>query len=216
MKTKVLTILALLAALYPCRAVAQTLNDPSPALPERAIELSFNYSTLRTNAPVGGCGCFWTNGGSVELAVPLWRYVSSVAEFSGEHSGSIPGNSGVGLNLISALGGVRVTRPLNKRFIPYAQGLVGVVHAFDSSFPGALGTTPSATSFALAAGGGLELASPPLARPARPGGLSIHATSEQHGQSTTRPPALGGNRPAPQPLFAYKAMIPFVLNECCT
>jgi outer membrane immunogenic protein len=157
MKIKVLTVLALLAALYPVRGSAQTLNDPAPALPEHFIELSFNYSTLRTNAPVGECGCFWTNGGSVELAVPLWRYVSSVAEFSGGHSGSIPGNSGVGLNLISALGGVRVARPLNRRFIPYAQGLVGVVHAFDSYFPSSLGSTPSATSFALAAGGGLEV-----------------------------------------------------------
>ncbi len=157
MKTRVLTLLVLLAALYPSHGAAQTPNDPAPALPEHFIELSFNYSTLRTNAPVGGCGCFWTNGGSVELAVPLWRYVSSVAEFSGEHSGSIAGNSGVGLNLISALGGVRVARQLNKRFIPYAQGLVGVVHAFDSAFPGAVGTTPSATSFALAAGGGLEV-----------------------------------------------------------
>jgi opacity protein-like surface antigen len=96
------------------------------------------------------------------MAVPLWRHLSSVAEFSGEHAGSIPGNSGTSLSLISALAGVRLTRPVNKKLVPFAQGLIGVVHAFDSYFPGSSGPTTSATSFALAAGGGIDVAISPL------------------------------------------------------
>jgi outer membrane immunogenic protein len=157
-KTKILTTLMLLLALLTVRGAAQIATGP---------ELSYAYSALRTNAPVGGCGCFWNSGGSVELAVPLWRHFSSVAEFSGEHAGSIPGNSGTGLSLISALAGVRLTRPVNKKLVPFAQGLIGVVHAFDSYFPRSSGPATSATSFALAAGGGIDVAVSPrwLVRP---------------------------------------------------
>jgi|ERR1700691_3586699 outer membrane immunogenic protein len=153
MKTKMLTTLMLLSAVLTVRGAAQIATGP---------ELSYTYSALRTNAPVGGCGCFWASGGSVEMAVPLWRHLSSVAEFSGEHAGSIPGNSGTSLSLISALAGVRLTRPVNKKLVPFAQGLIGVVHAFDSYFPGSSGPTTSATSFALAAGGGIDVAISPL------------------------------------------------------
>jgi outer membrane immunogenic protein len=158
MKTKILTTLVLLSALLTVRGAAQIATGP---------ELSYTYSALRTNAPVGGCGCFWNSGGSMELAVPLWRHFSSVAEFSGEHAGSIPGNSGTSLSLISALAGVRVTRPVNKKFVPFAQGLIGVVHAFNSYFPSSSGPTTSATSFALATGGGIDVAVSPrwLVRP---------------------------------------------------
>jgi opacity protein-like surface antigen len=56
---------------------------------------------------------------------------------------------------------------VNKKVVPFAQGLIGVVHAFDSYFPGSSGPTTSATSFALAAGGGIDVAVSPrwLVRP---------------------------------------------------
>jgi outer membrane immunogenic protein len=186
MKTKTLTTLMLLSALLTVRGVAQIPSGPGPTLPEHATELSYTYSALRTNAPVGGCGCFWNSGGSVELAVPLWRHFSSVTEFSGEHANSIPGNSGTALSLMSALAGVRVTRPVNKKFILFAQGLIGVVHAFDSYFPGSSGPTTSATSFALATGGGIEVAVSPrwLVRPVQVEYQFMHlpnnAGNEQH------------------------------------
>jgi hypothetical protein len=185
MKTKSLIILAILSVLLTLPCVAQNGGGPTLQL-ERADEISFTYSALRTNAPVGGCGCFWNSGGTVELAVPLWRHFSSVSEFSGQHAGSIPGNSGTSLSLISALAGLRLSRPLNKKVVPFAQSLIGVVHAFDSYFPGSLGPTASATSFALATGGGIDVAVSPrwVVRPVQVEYQFMHlpnnAGNEQH------------------------------------
>jgi outer membrane immunogenic protein len=126
--------------------------------PDKTLaEVSLTYSTLRTNAPVGGCGCFWANGGTMEVAVPFWRHVSAVGEFSGETASSIPGNTGAGLSLISGMGGLRLGRSMHTRFKPFVQGLIGGVHAFNSYFPGSNTPTTSANSFALAAGGGLDI-----------------------------------------------------------
>jgi hypothetical protein len=89
LKTKILTTLMLLPALLTVHGAAQISTGPVSMQPERATELSYTYSTLRTNAPVGGCGCFWNSGGSVELAVPLWRHFSSVTEFSGDRENRV-------------------------------------------------------------------------------------------------------------------------------
>ena len=184
MRTKKLIPVAILFVFVLLTVPGRAQNVGSPA--RRADEISFTYSALRTNAPVGGCGCFWNSGGSVELAMPLWRHFSSVAEFSGEHAGSIPGNSGTALSLISALAGLRLSHPLNKRLVPFAQGLIGVVHAFDSYFPASSGPKESATSFALAAGGGIEVAVSPrwLVRPVQLEYQFMHlpnnAGNEQH------------------------------------
>jgi outer membrane immunogenic protein len=157
MKNKILMTLALLWSLLTLRVNAHAQSVTATTEHRHAPEISFTYSALHTNAPVGGCGCFWTSGGSVEFAVPVWRYFSWVGEFSGEHAGAIPGFGGVGLSLISGLTGARVSHPLRKRFDPFAQGLVGVAHAFDSYFPNSSGPMTSATSFASAVGGGVDI-----------------------------------------------------------
>ncbi|HEY0784949.1 MAG TPA: hypothetical protein VGD62_03700 [Acidobacteriaceae bacterium] len=148
---------AALATALAAPALAQTGAQPSQ--PEKnPVELSITYSALRSNAPVGGCGCFWMGGGSAELAVPLWRYVSAVAEVSGQHTSHLPQGGGVGLSLLSGMGGLRVGRPMHTRFTPFGQGLVGGVHAFDSYFPGSTRSTTYATSMAMAAGLGIDVA----------------------------------------------------------
>jgi opacity protein-like surface antigen len=141
-------------------AVSAALAAPgfAQAGPGKTLaEVSLTYSALRTNASVGDCGCFWANGGTMEVAVPMWRYVAAVGEFSGETANSIPGNTGAGLSLISGMGGLRLSRSMHSRFKPFVQGLFGGVHAFDSYFPSSSGSTTSASSFALAAGGGLDV-----------------------------------------------------------
>ena len=155
--TKLMT-LAALAATLAAPALAQTAT-PMQTQPEKTIaEVSFTYSALRANAPVGGCGCFWTRGGSAELAVPIWRFVAGVVEFSGEHTNHVPQEGTTGFSLISGMVGLRVSRPMHTRFTPFAQGLVGGVHAFDSIFPGSTRSTTYATSMAVAAGLGLDVA----------------------------------------------------------
>ena len=143
----------LIVSALPAKAqnVAATNSRP-------VAELSFTYSGLRSNVPVGNCGCFWMRGGSAELAVPLWRNFSGVAELSGEHINNLPGNPGIGLGLISGMGGVRATQSFHTRWSPFAQGLFGAVHGFDSYFPSHSAPTTYATSFAMAAGLGLDFA----------------------------------------------------------
>ena len=144
--------LSLFAAALP--AWAQT---PMTMPGRPPIDLSIAYSGLRSNVPVGNCGCFWMEGGSAEIAVPLWRQVSAVAELSGEHINNLPGIPGIGLGLISGMGGVRLSHAFHTRWSPFAQGLFGAVHGFDSYFPGNSAPTTYATSFAMAAGLGLDL-----------------------------------------------------------
>lgn len=127
--------------------------------PKNTIDATIMFTELHANAPVGGCGCFWMSGGSGELAIPIWRNFSAVAEANGEHTGNIP-NFNVGLSLMTGLGGLRMRVPTHTLFQPYAQAMFGGVHGFDSYFPAPVGKLPTTydTSFAMAIGGGVDLA----------------------------------------------------------
>jgi opacity protein-like surface antigen len=127
--------------------------------PQNSFDASVMYTELHANAPVGGCGCFWMEGGSGEIAIPLWRNFSGVMQVNGETTGNIP-TFNVGLSLLTGLGGLRMRIPNHTRFQPYGEGLFGGVHGFDSYFPARLGKLPTSydTSFALAVGGGLDIA----------------------------------------------------------
>ena len=155
--TSLMTLAALAAAgMLPGAVQAASNTGTAPA--KTLAEVSITYSALRANAPVGGCGCFWMNGGTAELAIPAWKYFSGVAELSGEHTGHIPQYGAVGLSLLSAMGGVRISRNVRTRYVPFAQTLVGGVHAFGSEFPGGTPFHTSASSFAMVDGVGLDLA----------------------------------------------------------
>ena len=98
------------------------------------LEVSFAYSYLRTNANPGQCGCFNMNGGNVEGALHIYRGLSAVADFGGENTGSV-NNGGRGLSLISFTAGPRFSFSFHRRFAPFAQGLFGAAHGFNSYFP---------------------------------------------------------------------------------
>ncbi len=138
--------------LLPTAAVAQQK-------PENTIEADVMFSALHANAPAGGCGCFWMAGGIGELAIPIWRNFAFVGEGSGQHVDKISGTN-VSLGLINGLGGLRMRIPTRTLFQPYAQALFGGVHGFDSYFPAPVGKLPTSydTSFAMAIGGGVDLA----------------------------------------------------------
>jgi outer membrane immunogenic protein len=128
--------------------------------PENTLDVTVTFSELHANAPVGGCGCFWMPGGTGELAIPVWRSFSAVAEAGGQHTtGNIPGFN-VGLGLISGMGGLRLRVPNHTKFQPFGQALFGGVHGFDSYFPAPVGKLPTSydTSFAMSIGGGLDVA----------------------------------------------------------
>jgi opacity protein-like surface antigen len=127
--------------------------------PANTIDAYATFSEMRANAPVGGCGCFWMSGGTGGFSVPVWRNFSAVVEAGGNHTDHIP-RFNTGLSLFYGMGGVRMRVPNHTRFQPFGQGLFGGVHGFDGYFPDQVGKLPTSydTSFALAVGGGLDIA----------------------------------------------------------
>jgi outer membrane immunogenic protein len=128
--------------------------------PKNALDVTVMFSELHANAPVDGCGCFWMPGGTGELALPLWKNFSAVAEAGGQHTtGNIPGFN-VSLGLVSGMGGLRMRVPNHTKFQPFGQALFGGIHGFDSYFPAPVGKLPTTydTSFAMAIGGGVDVA----------------------------------------------------------
>ena len=126
--------------------------------PANKMDTYFTLSEMRANAPVGGCGCFWLNGGLGGFSVPVWRNFSAVVEAGGHTTGHIP-NFNTGLSLFYGMGGLRMRVANHTRLQPFGQGLFGGVHGFDSYFPAPVGKLPTSydTSFALAVGGGLDV-----------------------------------------------------------
>ena len=104
---------------------------------------------------------FWFKGGGADAAVTFWKGLGLAAAFTGDHAGSI--ESGVDVNKLSYLGGPRYTHTAWKaaagprRLQVYGQGLFGGVHGFDGLYPSSTGAKSSADSFAIQAGGGLNL-----------------------------------------------------------
>jgi len=159
-------ILLLCCAIVPSAAFAQTASTPAetpnPSLGGKTqsnaalLEVSFAYSYLRSNANPGQCGCFNMNGGNAEAALHLYRGFSAVADVSGENTDSV--NNGMrGLSLISFTAGPRFSFSFHRRFAPFAQGLFGAAHGFNSYFPVTAGPTGAATAFAMIAGGGFDV-----------------------------------------------------------
>jgi outer membrane immunogenic protein len=120
------------------------------------VEIFAGYSNLRANQGPGQCGCFNMNGGSIQASFHVNRGLSAVADLSGEHSGSI-NNGPEGLSLISFTVGPGFTYPVHRHYALLAHALFGAVHGFDSSFPVASRITAATNSFALIAGGGLDI-----------------------------------------------------------
>lgn len=119
------------------------------------IEISAGYSSLRTNANPGRCGCFFMNGGSTEVAFHAYRWFSAVADLTGARADKVNGGP-QGLSLVAFTAGPRFTYPVKGRYAPFAQALFGAAHGFDSYFPVASGSTGAANGFAMLLGGGLD------------------------------------------------------------
>ena len=96
------------------------------------------------------------NGGSGWIGFNFTHSVGIVGEIASQHASNISG-TGVGLTLTSFLAGPRYTWNRAGRFAPFAQTLIGGVHAGGELAPGSSGLTGSANAFAMTAGGGLDI-----------------------------------------------------------
>jgi len=123
-------------------------------------EVSLAYSPTEANAGPGQCGCFFMNGASVEGNFRTYRAFTTVVDVTAAHTGQIH-NTGQPFSLLMVTAGTRLNYRIGGDrfyyFKPFAQGLIGAAHGFDSAFPDKAGfIQPTANSFALLAGIGVD------------------------------------------------------------
>lgn len=132
------------------------------AKPKVSTDLGMTYDAERGEPTPSDCGCFWLQGGGADVAVTFWKGFGVAAGLTGQAASNNIA-PGVDLNKISFLAGPRYTytdwrSPGGKpRFQIYGQGLFGEVHAFNGVFPAPTGVVSSASSFAIQAGGGVNI-----------------------------------------------------------
>ena len=138
------------------------------AFPPQSMDVGVTLAFERAYIAPGNCDCFWFKGGGTDLSLPIWKGLGFAVALSGDHSSNV--TPGIDVNKISYLFGPRYTflpSALNQHFEPlhrtqaFGEALFGAVHAFNGSFPTAMGLTASADSFAMQLGGGIQI---PLAR----------------------------------------------------
>ncbi len=119
------------------------------------VEISAGYNYIRANAPPLGGDDFGLNGGYVSVDYNFLNWLSATGEFTYGHADKISA-LGQNLTLKTYMGGPKVLLRMN-RFVPYGEVLFGEAQGSDSYFPTATTFTTSASSFALSAGGGLDI-----------------------------------------------------------
>jgi outer membrane immunogenic protein len=123
---------------------------------EERVEMGANYSFVHTNAPPGDCGCFSMNGGAGWFAYNFTRGLAGVGEVGSVHASNIDGTT-AGLTITSYLVGPRYSRQFGKMLVPFAQVLLGGARADGELTFVRFGVAQPANSFALTAGGGLDI-----------------------------------------------------------
>ena len=132
-----------------------------------SADVTVTYNLERAKIASSNCGCFWLNGASAEAAVPLPFYsgFSAVGSFGGATASNI--TPGVSLSKFTYVFGPRYTYDISRytdRYISkhaaqvFGEALFGGTHAFGSSFPATGGAVPTANSFAMQLGGGVDVA----------------------------------------------------------
>jgi peptidoglycan-associated lipoprotein len=145
--------LSLLAAT--AASAQQTATDLRGASDPSRFDLAAGYNLINANAPPGECGCFTMNGGFVSGQVNLSPWLGAVGEVSMGHASQISA-LGQNLTLTTFMAGPRISLP-SQRFVPFGEFLVGGARGTGSYFPTSASSTTSASSFAYAAGGGLDV-----------------------------------------------------------
>jgi hypothetical protein len=118
------------------------------------------FATERSEVAPGQC-CFWFKGGGADAAVTFWKGLGIAASLTGDHAANAMPR--VDANKITFLVGPRYTWTTNAgnanrlRLQLFGQGLFGGMHGFDGLYPTSTGVTSTANSFAIQAGGGVNL-----------------------------------------------------------
>ncbi|HKE34723.1 MAG TPA: outer membrane beta-barrel protein [Candidatus Acidoferrum sp.] len=125
---------------------------PSVAQETKTKDISLEYSYLRANPATSGFPNFDANGGSASLAFNPRNWFGVAGEFSAYHVGSI-GAASVDTNLLTYMAGPQFYFRGYGRITPFVHQLFGAAHSTGTAF----GIPGSRNSFAMAAGGGVDV-----------------------------------------------------------
>jgi outer membrane immunogenic protein len=150
LRAMMMLMLAMGAATALARPTAAQSSAPK-------FEFGADYNFVRANGPPGTCACFSMNGGNGWIGYGLGNGFSVAGEFSGQHAGDING-SGEDLTLVSYLFGPKYSWRAAERWQPFGQVLLGGAHASGTFEPSVKGGSGSYNSFAMIAGGGMDIA----------------------------------------------------------
>jgi len=154
----------------PSQAPAKpSVTHKNPGAPR--VELFLGYSYLRAIPELAsGNRLVYLNGGSTSVAFNFNRYLGMVGDFGGFNdtrllltgAGQNPSVNAqvVGGSAFSYLAGPRLSFRDHGRLTPFAQVLFGGIHASDITLSGCTGNCtllPVENTFAMTAGGGLDL-----------------------------------------------------------
>jgi hypothetical protein len=142
-------LLGAMAVSLPVSAQQQTLKKIGVGAPV----ISVTYNLERGKAAMNGGG-FWLQGAGADVALPVYSRFSIAGSLSGAHASNI--QPGMDLNKLSYVAGPRFTYEIS-HFSIFGQGLFGGSHGFESIFPFPGAVKPSANSFAMQLGGGLDI-----------------------------------------------------------
>ena len=157
--------LLLIATLASALGVTAKAQNNMPSSPQPRYEVAVTYTFVRSNAPVGDCGCFNLNGGGASFAFGLGHSpFAVVADGSVTHNGGIyskdAGAPGSSLTMSTFLGGLRYRPQFGHGALkPFAQVLAGGVRTSGSVFSNqdSPAASTAATAFGAEVGGGLDL-----------------------------------------------------------
>ena len=140
---------------------SQQTQAPMTAPSKVSVDVAATFAVERAQVVPSQC-CFWFKGGGIDAGFTFWKGLGLAAALTGDHASNV--ERGVDVNKISYLAGPRYTFTAWKagaadprRLQIFAQGLFGGAHGFDGIYPAMPAATSTANSFAIQAGGGLNL-----------------------------------------------------------
>lgn len=167
-----IAVSALMAPLSLLQAQAKPTARKHHRVPKAELSLDYSHfgSGVGNSEGTNGNRLVGLNGGSASLAVNLNRYLGIVGDFGGYDANQLElvGSGANQPRAVSANGtaftylfGPRISYRNETRFTPFVQVLGGGVHAGPVTTSACTGTAcsplPSQNSFAMAAGGGLDI-----------------------------------------------------------
>lgn len=116
------------------------------------LQISAQVQGTKANAPPGQCGCFWMQGGGLQIHRAFAPSLGAVIDLSYAHNGAINGTDEQ-LSVLNYLLGPRYTYRTSSRYTPYGQILAGASHVGSNYFV----YQSNNTYLAVQAGAGAEV-----------------------------------------------------------